>query len=157
MISPELLRRYPFFSFLNHDQLREVAMITNEIEVVKGDVLFENGEPADAWYLLMEGSIDLHYVVVNEHNPELRKDFTVGTINPGEVLGISAVIEPYMYTSKAVAVNRSRMLKTDAKALRALAKNDHLLECGLQRMMAKAGMERLHATRIQLAAASAPD
>ena len=30
MISPELIRRYPFFSFMAPDQQREVAMITDE-------------------------------------------------------------------------------------------------------------------------------
>lgn len=157
MISPEVLRRYPFFSFMSHDQLREVAMITDEVKVKKGEILFNINEKADACFLLQDGAVDLHYVVVDEHEPDLRKEFVVGTINPGEVLGISAVIEPYIYTATAMAINDSRLLKTDAVALKELCAADAELDYGLQRMAAKATMERLHATRVQLAAATAPE
>jgi CRP/FNR family cyclic AMP-dependent transcriptional regulator len=157
MISPEVLRRYPFFSFMNHDQLREVAMISDEVEYKKGDVLFNSEEKADACFLLMEGSIDLHYVVVDEYDPSLRKEFIVGTINPGELLGISAFVAPHIYTATALAVNDSRLLKIDAVALRKLCRQDTELDCGFQTMAAKATMERLHATRVQLAAATSPE
>jgi CRP-like cAMP-binding protein len=157
MISPEVLRRYPFFSFMNHDQLREVAMITDEIEYRKNHVLFNSGEKADACYLLMEGSVDLHYVVVDEYDQSLRKEFIVGTINPGELLGISAFVEPHIYTATALVVNDSRLLKTDAVALRDLCRQDPRLNLGYQTMTAKATMERLHATRVQLAAATTPN
>lgn len=157
MISPEVLRRFPFFSFMRHDQLREVAMITDEVTVKKGQLLFNADEDATACYVLLEGAVDLHYIVVDEHEPELRKEFVVGTINPGEVLGISAVIEPYVYTATAVVINDSRLLKIDAVALKELCANDPELDYGLQRMVARATMERLHATRVLLAAATAPE
>ena len=157
MISPETLKRYPFFAFMTADQLRDVAMITDEVEFKKGDILFNNDEPADACYLLMDGSIDLHYVVVDEYDPKLRKEFVVGNINPGEVLGISAIIDPYIYTATAVASNDSRLIKTSAVDIRKLCKQDAKLNMGLQTMVAKATMERLHATRVQLAAATTPE
>lgn len=157
MVSSEILKRYPFYSFMSDDQLREVAKITYETEYKKGDVLFNNAEKADACYLLMNGSIDLHYVVIDERDPSLRKEFIVGTINPGELLGISAFIEPHIFTATAMAVNDSRLLKTDAVALRELCRQDTKLDCGFQMMAAKATMERLHTTRVQLAAATAPE
>jgi CRP-like cAMP-binding protein len=157
MISPEVLRRYPFFSFMRHDQLSEVAMITDEVNYQKGQVLFNGDEVANNCYVLLEGAIDLHYIVVDEHEPDLRNEFVVGTINPGEVLGISAVIEPYVYTATAIVINDSRLLKIDAVALKELCGADEDLDKGLQRMVAKATMERLHATRILLAAATEPE
>jgi CRP/FNR family cyclic AMP-dependent transcriptional regulator len=157
MISPEVLRRFPFFSFMRHDQLAEVAMITDEVKLKKGQHLFEAGEDANYCYLLLEGAIDLHYVVVDEQESDRRNEFVVGTINPGEVLGISAVIAPYVYTAMAVAINDSRLLKIDAVALKELYDSDADLDIGLQRMVVKAAMERLHATRILLAAATAPE
>ncbi len=111
MISTETLRRYPFFSFMTADQLREVAMITEEIECESGSVIFHTNAQADACYLLMEGSIDLHYVVIDEHEPDLRKEFVVGNINPGELLGISSIVEPYKYTASAIVINDSRLLQ----------------------------------------------
>ena len=157
MISPEVLRRFPFYSFMSHDQLRGVAMITDEVKYDKGQVLFNMDAVADNCYMLLEGAIDLHYIVVDEHEPELRKEFVVGTINPGEVLGISSVIEPYVYTATAIVINESRLLKTDAVALKELCAANPELDYGLQRVVAKSTMERLHATRVQLAAATAPE
>ena len=157
MISPEVLRRYPFFSFMSPDQLRDVAMITEEASYSTGEVLFHIDDKADVCFMLMEGAIDLHYVVVDELEPALRKEFVVGTINPGEVLGISAVVEPHRFTATAIAINDSRLLKTDAIALRELCQQEPTLNHGLQTMVAKAAMERLHATRVLLAAATAPE
>ena len=81
----------------------------------------------------------------------------VGTINPGEVLGISAVVEPNVYMATAIAVNDSRLLRIDAVALRELCSADASLDYGIQRVMAKATRERLYATRVLLAAATSPD
>jgi CRP/FNR family cyclic AMP-dependent transcriptional regulator len=156
MVSTELLRRYPFFGFLSHDQLTEVAMLTDEVEIPKNSILFSIGDRADALYFLETGSIDLHYVVVDEHLPELRKDFHIGTINPGEVFGISALIEPYKLTATAVTTSNCTVLKVDATGLHRLCEQDHDLAYGLQKQIAKTTMERLHATRILLAAATAP-
>jgi CRP-like cAMP-binding protein len=157
MVSPEILKRYPFYSFMDHDQLRDVAMITDEIKYKKDQVLFNTDEKADACFLLMEGSVDLHYVVVDEHDPSMRKEFVVGTINPGELLGISAFVEPHIYTATAFVVNDSRLLKMDAVALRDLCRQDLGLNLGFQTVAVKATMERLHATRVQLAAAKSPE
>ncbi len=156
MVSPELLRRYPFFAFMTHQQQQEVAMITDEVEVPANMILFNIDEKADALYLLMTGSVDLHFVVLDENLPALRKDFMIGTINPGEVLGISALIEPYNLTSTAVATQPCTVLKTDALALRDLCDQDHDLAYGLQKQLARTTMQRLHATRVLLAAATAP-
>jgi CRP-like cAMP-binding protein len=156
MISTEILRRYPFFSFLNADQLRELAMITNEVEVEKDAKLFAIGDEADALYFLTDGSFELHYVVIDEHEPDLRKDFLVGNINPGEILSISAVIEPYKLTATAIADSDSKLLRIDAEELRELCDEDQGLAYGLMAQVAKSTMERLHATRVQLAAATAP-
>jgi putative ABC transport system ATP-binding protein len=155
MISPELIRRYPFFSFMTADQRREVAMIADEVEVAGGDTIFSIGDQAEALYLLTHGAVDLHYIVADEYEPELRKDFMVGTVNPGEILGISALVKPYEMTTSAVAIQDSRLVKIDAVQLRRLSEYDQALDLGLQKMVAQVTMERLHATRVQLAAATA--
>ena len=154
MISPEVLRRYPFFNFMDHDQLRRVAMITEEITVDEGETLFEIGDMAGALYFLQEGSIDLQYVVVDELKTGKRMEFHIGHIDPGEVLGISALIEPHELTATAVADVPGKLLKIDATELRALGQEDHALAYGLQRKIVRAAMSRLHDTRLELLAAT---
>ena len=156
MVSPELLRRYPFFAFMTHSQQQEVAMIADEVEVPANMILFNIEEKAAALYLLINGSVDLHFVVLDENLPALRKDFLIGTINPGDVFSISAMIEPYVLTSTAVTTQPCTVLKIDALALRDLCDQDHDLAYGLQKQLARTTMQRLHATRVLLAAATAP-
>ncbi len=155
MISPELLRRYPFFAFLEEAQLRAVAMLSEEIEVEDGALVFDSGKPAEALCLLTEGSLDLYYVVVDREDPDLKKEFFLNEFSAGEVFGISALIEPYTYTSSVRATKASRVVKMDAAGLRALSELDAKLSAGLMKAVAKAAMERLQDTRVQLAAARA--
>ena len=98
MISPEILRRYPFFGSLSDAQIKAMAMIAEEETISKGAVICEEGKPARAFYLLVDGGVSLYYKSDEEFNPKSRKDFLVGEINPGEVFAISALVEPYKYT-----------------------------------------------------------
>ena len=155
MISPELLRRYPFFAFLDEAQLRAIAMLSEEINVENGALVFESGKPAEALCLLVEGSLDLYYVVADHEDPELKKEFFLNEFNVGDIFGISALIEPYLYTASVCATTPSRVVKMDGAGLRALSELDARLSAGLMKATAKAAMDRLHDTRVQLAAARA--
>ncbi len=153
MVSPELLRRYPFFAFMTHDQLRAVAMITDEIAIDADVVLFESGQNANELYLLRDGNVELHVVVVDERGMEKRQDFLVGMINPGELVGVSAMIRPYKYTTAAIVTEASHLLKINAFALRLLCEDDARLAAEWQSRISEVTLERLQAARVQLLAA----
>ncbi|MCK4724239.1 MAG: Crp/Fnr family transcriptional regulator [Anaerolineales bacterium] len=153
MISPELLRRYPFFGPLNEKQRKAIAMVADEIQMKVKQVIFEECQAADALYLLIEGDIDLTYKSEEEFYPKKTKVFSVGEINPQEVFAISALIEPYEYNATATVTKDGRAIKIDAKALRELIEQDVQLGYILMHQIAKTAMERLAYTRVQLAAA----
>jgi CRP/FNR family cyclic AMP-dependent transcriptional regulator len=153
MISPELLRRYPFFSFLDDNHLKAVAMIAEEENHPGGTDILKSGDPANALYLLMKGSVDLFYVVQEEFHPSSKKEFLMGEVNPEEPFGISALIEPYQYTASARAPVPVSVIKIDGIALRELMERDEKLSCGFLRQITKATMARLANTRTLLAAA----
>ncbi len=155
MVSPELLRRYPFFAFLNEAQLQAVAMLSEESEMEDGALVFESGRPAEALCLLIEGSLDLYYVVADRDDPELKKEFFLNEFSAGDIFGISALIEPYTYTASVRATTASRVVKMNGAGLRALSELDAKVSAGLMKAAAKAAMERLNDTRVQLAAARA--
>ena len=98
-------------------------------------------------------SVDLHFIVVDELDPKLRKDFFISEINLGEPFGISALIEPYRYTGTVRTTCVSRVLKFNANGLRALCTVDPKIDAALMRQLASAAMSRLNDTRVQLAAA----
>ena len=152
MISPELLRRYPFFSFLTDAQRKAVAMIAEGTACESGVVIFKEGDLADNLYLLLEGSVDLYFTPRAENGDLPHEEILVGEINPGEPFGISALIEPHLLNATARAAKPSQVLRLEGSALRALCEVDCALGYALMRQVAKAALERLHFTRIQLAA-----
>ncbi|MBM3128553.1 MAG: Crp/Fnr family transcriptional regulator [Chloroflexi bacterium] len=149
MISPEILRRYPFFCCLSEEQQKAIAMVTEEMRVDAGKELFLEGQPVEALYLLVEGSVDLYYVASGDP----KDQFLVGEIGSGEPFAISAMIEPYTFTATARVAAPSRVLRIDAKALRALCEVDCKLGYALVKQVAAMAIERLHFARVQLAAA----
>ncbi|MBI5828854.1 MAG: cyclic nucleotide-binding domain-containing protein [Chloroflexi bacterium] len=155
MISPEILRRYPFFSFLTDAQRKALAMIAEEAACEGGAVIFEEGDPASDLYLLLDGSVDLYFTPRVTSGHPAPGEILVGEINPGEPFGISALIEPHIFSAAARTAKPGRILKVNGPALCALCEVDCALGYALMRQLAKAALERLHFTRIQLAAVRA--
>jgi CRP-like cAMP-binding protein len=155
MISPERLRHHQFFSRFKEAQLISLSMITEQIALENEETLFEEGQPAKALYFLLSGCVDLFYTVVDSARPEDRKEALVCQVNPGEMFGISALIEPYTLTATARSVSQSVVLRLDLKQLQGLFEKDPQLEILMMHKVAKAAIERLHCTRVLLAAAYA--
>jgi CRP/FNR family cyclic AMP-dependent transcriptional regulator len=145
MISPEVLRRYPFFGSFNESELVNLATIAEELQLEKRQVLFEQGKKADALYFLLSGGIDLSYTITE------KKEVPVSDINVGEPFGISTIIEPHILTSTARSSGESRVLRFNKEDLQRLMTDDPQLELLLLRQLAKTAIQRLNAVRTQLA------
>jgi CRP-like cAMP-binding protein len=152
MVSPELLRRYPFFALLNDEQLKAIALIAEEKSYPKGTLLVKENTAATRLALLLEGDIDLIFsgggegAIVNS---------LVGSIAPGEAYGVSSLIEPYKYTATARATMPVKVIEIDGTALRALVEVDRNMGYVMMRNVAIAVLERLRYTQVELAAARA--
>ena len=150
MVSLDLLRRFPFFSFMDDKELKAVASIAQDLYPKANDVLIEANKPADALFFLIEGHLPYYMTVTTEHMPDYYREYFIGYINPNEIFGISALIEPYKYTATLRAETPSRIIKIEAPALRALCEVDSNLSIGLMKAITKTAMERLQMTRVQL-------
>lgn len=149
MISLELLRRYSFFAGLDEAELKSLAMISEQVRVPAGTILFEEGQNADALYLLLEGSVDLSF---NSPLGPLEQ-VHIGEVNPGEPFSISALIPPHTLAHTARAGTPIHAIKIAAAPLREMCQKDARVGNAVMRKVAEAAMERLHFTRVQLAAA----
>jgi CRP-like cAMP-binding protein len=153
MISPEILRRYPFFGPFSDEQLKAIAKIAVEAEADEGEEIFEECNPADTLYLLVDGNIELYYKSEEEYHPKTSREFYVGGVNAGEVFAISSLIMPHVLNATARAAQPSKFVKIDAKALRAMFDEDPQMGYVAMHQVTKTIMERLAYTRVQLAAA----
>lgn len=153
MFAPELLHHYPLFSTLTITQLKAVAEISKEDSYPSGAVIFQENDQAAWIYMLLTGRIDLFFAFDIGFYPVEHKEMLFDTVRPGEIFGISALIEPYIFTSSARATNSSEVIKINAAKLLAICEKDERLAFKFMHQVAKVTIERLNATRLQLATA----
>jgi CRP-like cAMP-binding protein len=146
MISPEVLRRYPYFGGIGDESLKLVAMLADEVTVPAGTQMFNEGDPATYLYLIIRGEVNIQYLL---GTGELR---TVDTLVDGDLLVWSAMVEPYKTTAVGTATKETRLVRISAPKLRALCDKDPLLGYRLTIEVAKLLSHRLEGARIQLAA-----
>ena len=148
MISPEVLRRFPFFAGFDESQLKALSMVAEERTIEAHNTIFEEGTPAEKFYLLIDGSVDLYIKSEQENIPSARREFSVGEINPGEVFGINALLEPYKHGFTERAGPVCSIIEFDGASLRALIEIDQSFGYRLLVQVAKTLMERLYSTRM---------
>jgi CRP-like cAMP-binding protein len=147
MISPEILRRYPYFAGIDDGSLRQLAMNTEEKRrIPSGARLFAEGEQVKHLGIILSGEVNIQYLL---GNGEMR---TVDTLVGGDLLGFSALIEPYKYTGFATTTQPTDLALIDAPKLRELCQQDPRLGYQLTLEVAKMLAHRLEGARVQLAA-----
>jgi CRP-like cAMP-binding protein len=113
---------------------------------------YENDQ-ARWFYVLLKGSVDLYFAIDVGIYPVVHKEIVFDTVHPGEILGISALIPPNIFTSSARTPDGCDVMKIDAAKLSALCQKDVRMAYKFIHQVAKVTIERLHATRLQLATA----
>ncbi len=91
----------------------DLAPLCHRIDVAAGAVVLREG--ADTPFL---ASIEMGRVALRLRVPERGDRLTIQTIEPGELLGWSAVVPPYRATVDAIAAAPTRLLAIDAVTLR---------------------------------------
>jgi CRP-like cAMP-binding protein len=148
MISPEVLRRYPYFAGIDEASLRQIAMIAEEKpSIPAGTRLFDEGEPVKHLGIILRGEVNIQYLL---GSGEMR---TVDTLVGGDLLGFSALIEPFKYTGFGTTTQETDLVLIDAVKLRGHCNCDAKLGYQLTLQIAKLLAHRLEGARVQLAAA----
>lgn len=83
----DAVQRVTFFNLLDSDSRNILANAGREMELAAGEVLFQEGDPADAMYVILRGSIEIVKSMPDGSERHLSK---LGT---GEVFGEIAMID----------------------------------------------------------------
>ena len=100
----EFLDRIPTLHLLGKDALRILAISEETITLRRGDILFEEGQPADGGYVVVNGSI----ILQNANDP--RGDDVV-TVKRGSLIGETAMIVETMRPSTAIAAESTVLFR----------------------------------------------
>jgi CRP-like cAMP-binding protein len=159
MISPETLRRYPYFAGLSDEALKQVAMLA-ELRPFKagqrlfeesaafkaGARLYEKGEEAKELMILVSGEVDMATELSG------GKEAVVASLVPGDLMAESSLVEPFQLTVSGVATRDGSLIAIDAVALRELCHADAKIGFALMSQVARLLLDKLQSTQVQLAA-----
>lgn len=109
-----------------------------------GTYLFREGEAADLFYLIREGSVALEL-----HVPA-RPPLVVSTMGAGDLVGASWLVPPYRWNFDARAMTQVRAFSLDAACLRGKSEADHNLGYEMMKRILPVMVGRMQATRQQL-------
>ena len=131
-----------FLDGLGPDRLALLAGCAGNVHFGAGETLFRQGDPADAFYVLRQGSVALEQFVPG------RGPVVIETIEAGEVLGWSWLFQPYRWHFDARTVVSATGF--DGACLRGKCEDDPALGYELMGRFAQVLIERLQWTRLRL-------
>jgi CRP-like cAMP-binding protein len=113
-MSSDVLEQFPLFDGFSEDQIALLRPLFVPSDCHAATVLFEQGEPAVYFYLMVSGEVAIHY------KPEDDQDIVIARIKPGGMVGWSAVIGRRSYTSAAICTEYTELLRVRGSDLQKL-------------------------------------
>jgi CRP-like cAMP-binding protein len=122
----DALGRAPLFEGLSRDELRELAKVTEDLEVDAGKVLCREGETAQEFFVIVDGEV------------EVTKDGRrLSTLTDGEFFGEIALIEDLPRTATVTATTPLRFFVLTRQSFRSLIERQPEVESKVLRALAK--------------------
>ena len=144
MVSLEIIRRYPFFSGLNMDQIVSLAKVADEVSVPGGHYLHLEGDDLNSFYLILEGEVNVITTL-----PQKDKEVVISTLGAGDAFGWSALVPPHSATAGAKTAIPTRLLAFDCQALLKMFDEDCHFGYTMMLKVAQLIRERLNDLRIE--------
>ena len=137
-----ILQQHSFFKDLPAQYFDFIVGCTSHVVFKAGELVLEEGDPADKFYLIRSGKVAIFI--------EKPHEIVIQTIHEGDILGWSWLVEPYKYRFSAKAAENTRALALDGKCLREKCEKNPDLGYQLMKRLVNVFAERLEATRLQL-------
>jgi CRP-like cAMP-binding protein len=146
MVEPQIIAKFSNFSDFTDDEIKAMSILANEEHYEAGQFVFHEGGEATKLYLLLQGQVEM----VMNTNGAGTHHAVVMTVQPGDIFGWSALVEPYRLTASARCATHVRVVAIAAPGLRALMAVSCALGFRLMQRACQASSARLAATRVQL-------
>ena len=108
----EVFLQAPLFAALDAEGASALRASLTETEVLKGDVLFAEGEPGDRMYVILEGKVK-----IGQTSGDGRESL-LAVLGPGEMFGELSLFDPGARTSTATALTDAMVLGLGHQQLR---------------------------------------
>jgi CRP/FNR family cyclic AMP-dependent transcriptional regulator len=105
----DLIRKVPLFARCSRAELREIAMLADEIDLHEGKEMTRQGSPGREFFVLLEGTAEVE--------KDSRK---VNTLGPGDFFGEIALVSHEPRTATVIATSPVRALVITDRSFRRL-------------------------------------
>ena len=138
-----ILAAQPFLRGLTPEQLNLLAEDSMPAEFQPGERILSEGAPANRFYLILEGRVELESSVLD------GEPVAVQTLGAGDLLGWSWLFPPFCWHFDARAVLPTKAILFYAKHVRELCEQDHDLGYELMKRVSSILIQRLQCSRSQ--------
>ena len=111
-----LIRQVPIFAKLDAEELEELASIVEETRIETGQLLFSEGDPGDAVYLIVKGSVRVFVGGDKIGRPET----TINEAGAGACIGEMAVLDASPRSASVRGLERTRALRVPGEGFKRL-------------------------------------
>ena len=139
-----MLEDEPIFAGLPEGMLEVIAGCAVNVHFAADETIFREGDSADTFYVIRRGR-----VAVEIADPG-RGSLVIDTLGPGEVLGVSWLLPPYVSTFDGRAVESTSAVAVDGNCLRNKCDADQRLGYELFQRFAGLIRDRLQSARLRL-------
>ena len=146
MTAKQVLKECRVFAALTDAELEKIASLAVEKEYEAGTTIFQEGDSANELFVLQEGKVAVQ-MTLPVSSAQMSRRVTVDIITGNEVLGWSAIVEPYVYTLTAVCLQKAKVLAINGIKLRPLLQDNLNIGYEVLRGLIKVVASRLDDTR----------
>jgi CRP-like cAMP-binding protein len=132
----ERLEGHEVFQFLRPDEMRAISDAAEVVNFVSGDTVYEKGEPADFFFVLLEGQVSLRLpgkAGVSIHIDELTD---------GAMFGSCVCFHLRDYSLTAQCTKDSKLLKIASGTLKELMDRDLVMGYAIQSQISRVYFSR---------------
>jgi CRP-like cAMP-binding protein len=138
------LRSHPFLVGLTSEQLVVLSGCASKRTYLEAEYVTREGQPAAELFLIQQGQVTVETRVGERGRLRLE------TLNSGDVLGWSWLMEPYEWVFDSRALTPVQVVVLNGACLRDYCRADHELGYELLFRIARVIEHRLQVTRLQL-------
>ncbi len=132
MAHEQLLAQTEFFADAPTDVLTEIVAAGNEQHLVRGDVLFNEGDAADNLYLVVRGRVAIAIA-----NPIDNRETVVALMDAGDLLGEMSMLDDGPRSALARALEPTVVLSIPFEPIVAAFRADPQMLWGVTRLLAQ--------------------
>jgi CRP/FNR family transcriptional regulator, cyclic AMP receptor protein len=122
----DLIHKVPLFARCSRAELKEIAMLADEIDLHEGKEMTREGEPGREFFVLLEGTADVK-----------KKSRKVNALGPGDFFGEIALVSREPRTATVIATSPVRALVITDRSFRRLLEESPQVQTKVMEAMAQ--------------------